>query len=476
MMTKTSWSTYQEDIFKEVKGGGEVTVAANPGSGKTTSALEIVKRQRRQTKLLVAFNKSIATELKSRTEWIPFTDASTLHSLGLKTIRENVGGVNLYNNKIWEVTKKLNVGWGLKKDWKKVTVQLSYMWQCWRVHMCRTVEEFKVAADSMGIYWDMELLAKMFEVQNHWNDNPSMIDYTDMIYLPVAMNMTPHEKYDLLIIDEAQDLSLCQHKLIQKFKGGQTVAVGDRNQAIYAFAGANNKAFELFANKSTELPLSITYRCPLAVIEHANKLYDVIVPREGATEGEVRSGTIEEIEEGDFVLCRNNAPLMDLYFYLIERRKRCYIRGSDIGNGILTLINSIKFSSISELVRILKTQLEQLETKLSDKGIASPKKHPSYGSLLEQVLVIKSICDHVYSRQELVKFVKEVFVDSTGVDKIMLSSIHKAKGLEADNIFILNRDLIPSKYAETEEQLKQEKNLLFVAITRAKNKLIYIEN
>jgi superfamily I DNA/RNA helicase len=56
----------------------------------------------------------------------------------------------------------------------------------------------------------------------------------------------------------------------------------------------------------------------------------------------------------------------------------------------------------------------------------------------------------------------------------MLSTIHKAKGLENDRIFFLCPELIPSKYATQPWQYEQEANLKYVAITRAKQELIYV--
>ena len=56
----------------------------------------------------------------------------------------------------------------------------------------------------------------------------------------------------------------------------------------------------------------------------------------------------------------------------------------------------------------------------------------------------------------------------------MLCTIHKSKGLEADVVYILNENLIPSKFAKSAEQLKQENNLKYVARTRAKNELYFL--
>ena len=65
--------------------------------------------------------------------------------------------------------------------------------------------------------------------------------------------------------------------------------------------------------------------------------------------------------------------------------------------------------------------------------------------------------------------------DHKNADIVTLSSIHKAKGLEFERTLCLgNAQLIPSKYAITEEQLEQEHNLSYIAVTRAMKSLVYI--
>jgi len=68
--------------------------------------------------------------------------------------------------------------------------------------------------------------------------------------------------------------------------------------------------------------------------------------------------------------------------------------------------------------------------------------------------------------------IKGIFSDE--VKGIILSTIHKAKGLENDRIFFLAPELIPSKYATQPWQYEQEQNLFYVAVTRAKHELIYV--
>jgi superfamily I DNA/RNA helicase len=68
---------------------------------------------------------------------------------------------------------------------------------------------------------------------------------------------------------------------------------------------------------------------------------------------------------------------------------------------------------------------------------------------------------------------KSLFINKENA--IMLCTIHKSKGLEADIVYILNEDLIPSRFAKSAEQLKQENNLKYVARTRAKEELYFLD-
>jgi superfamily I DNA/RNA helicase len=79
----------------------------------------------------------------------------------------------------------------------------------------------------------------------------------------------------------------------------------------------------------------------------------------------------------------------------------------------------------------------------------------------------------VEKRSDLEKFVKDVFSDE-GKDGIQLSTIHRAKGLEADNVFIICPSLIPSRLAVMDWELEEEKHLQYVMCTRPKNRLNFV--
>ena len=94
--------------------------------------------------------------------------------------------------------------------------------------------------------------------------------------------------------------------------------------------------------------------------------------------------------------------------------------------------------------------------------------------LYQRIEVIQCLCEEVESVKELRKLIEGIFSDD--INGIILSTIHKAKGLENDRVFFLCPELIPSRFATMDWQFEQEQNLKYVAITRAKKELIYVHS
>ena len=94
-------------------------------------------------------------------------------------------------------------------------------------------------------------------------------------------------------------------------------------------------------------------------------------------------------------------------------------------------------------------------------------------SLLDTIKTMESLPLTVTKRSDLEKFINEVFSDE-GKDGIQLSTIHRAKGLEADNVFIICPSLIPSRLSRMEWEIEEEKHLQYVMCTRPKNTLNFV--
>lgn len=241
------------------------------------------------------------------------------------------------------------------------------------------------------------------------------------------------------------------------------------HNCIYSFMGSNLDSLQAIKNapNTVTLPLSMTYRCAQDIVAEACKVFpDGIVAAPGAVKGFVGDGTFKDAQEGDFILCRNNAPLVDAFITLLRQGKKCTILGKEFGDELVSLIDSV------EDVWGLEQVLENMISKLQKKGVKSPTKCEAYDKLNEKVNVLLSLYEYFGDLETVRSRIYDIFVENVSRG-ITLSTIHKSKGLESDNIYFLEPELLPSKYATTELALYSEKCLKFVAITRARKRLIY---
>jgi superfamily I DNA/RNA helicase len=308
-----------------------------------------------------------------------------------------------------------------------------------------------------------------------------IIDYTDMIWLPYYLKDTINLfKYEWVLVDEAQDLSKAQKEIVlaSVTENGRVVAVGDPNQAIYSFAGADYNSFlDLKKTLSAKsLPLATCYRCPKNHIDLAK----TIVPHITAfkqNKGEVSVVEYEDmhhyVKEGDLIISRITSPLISLCYFLIANKIKATVRGKDIGVGLKSFLFKLKLP------------------KTFDKAIFTQKLNSYYGKekanllkndmenmadiLDEKVNCVRIIFDNAQSPITTIKdFEKEVdSIFNDNIKGVVLSTVHKAKGLEADNVYILNENMMPYYRAVTEEDYRQELNLRYVALTRAKENLYF---
>ena len=220
------------------------------------------------------------------------------------------------------------------------------------------------------------------------------------------------------------------------------------------------------------LPLSVSYRCGKNIVREAQKIVPAISYSDTAIDGIVREGTLIDLEYGDWILCRNLKPLVQTYIWLMKNKIKSKIRGKEIGEGILSLISKTGAKTIRGLNTLLEIEKDKLFKKLQKRGVRHPSLHPKMEVLIQNIEVIQYLSMEVSTVDALIKMIQNIFSDD--VKGILLSTIHKAKGLENDKIFFLCPELLPSKFATQPWQLEQEQNLKYVAITRARSELIYV--
>jgi superfamily I DNA/RNA helicase len=303
------------------------------------------------------------------------------------------------------------------------------------------------------------------------------IDFDDMLYLPTVCGAS-FFKNDWVFVDEAQDVSLIQRAMLRRAlspNGGRLVAVGDPHQAIYGFRGADSDSLDNIQAEfdAIKLPLSISYRCPRKVVELAQQYVSHIESAPDAPEGTYQhQGTewkAETINENDAILCRNNAPLVALAYRLIREGKPVRLLGRDIGAGLVSLIKRLKAKSLQDLDRKLEAWKEHETEKL----LARQREDLAAGlnDKVETLRVFMDVADP-QTVPGVIDAIYRLFSSSKGT---VLSTVHKAKGMEWDTVYLLNRDaLMPSRWARQEWQKRQEINLIYVALTRAKSTLVDI--
>jgi len=234
--------------------------------------------------------------------------------------------------------------------------------------------------------------------------------------------------------------------------------------------------------KAKELQLSICYRCPKNIVKLAQTIVPKIETYDKQKDGIVDSINTEqmltELEYGDMVLCRTNAPLVELAFKLIRLNKKVTIRGRDsLCNKLIEVIKQQHARNLDDLEKKLNKLATKQQQRLTEIEMGTRKKEQKKMLMenLDQIHTIKTIILNVTSVKNLIDTINEFFDEKW--DEIILSSIHKAKGLENDRIFIYKYDeLLPHPMARSQKERQQEQNLKYVAITRAQSELYLVDD
>lgn len=317
--------------------------------------------------------------------------------------------------------------------------------------------------------------------------NEGIIDYTDMIYLPIKWEYKAPTPYKLMFIDEAQDLSKVTRKLIVSQAldpNGRAFFIGDSAQAIFAWAGADKNSVRdtITLTKATELPLDICYRCPTTHIEMAQKLVPSIKAHPNAQTGILVCAPddilTQIVKPGDMVLCRNTAPLFQKAIECLRAKIPARIRGRDLCENLITVLKKI------EKVAEAKHQFDydQLNVLIDDWAVEEIryliKREASEASI--QMVNDKRETLHICYKDidakdmaALIDGIRSLIPSNKGdgrnISAVEFSTVHRVKGLEAERIFILEPSKMPAIWDKQQTwQFEQERNLLYVAITRSK--------
>jgi hypothetical protein len=496
----------QQDIIEAVaEGQCSLMISAYAGTAKSTT-IEMAAPGVPEPALALAFNKKIADELQGRLP--PNFKARTLNSIGhgawIKTL--NRPAINLDARKLgklvtsvardrkvplmtdqWEairdgVSAAMRAGLSPRNIGQPLIEDNESNWE--ELLDCIDTKDFPLLHD---LAWRVLVASIDLARAGH-------ISFDDQIYCPTILGGA-WEKFPRVFVDEAQDLSHLNHIMLDLCSLGPIAAVGDKRQAIYLFRGADSNSMDSLRRLRPEwndLKLTLTFRCPKAIVARQQ----AHAPGYTAFETNIDGSFIRFDRVGDegwswnklrqqlvaingnqlAILCRNNAPLMSMAFKLIREGVGCQMLGRDIGKGLIQLTTKLCKEDNTPIAQYTKVMNEWLDKECA---IALANDKPErVDKLTDQVECLRATIEGASPSTvgDLRAVLQRVFSKENG--QVILSSIHRAKGLEWPLVVHLDPWRIPSKQAQFQAAngisgpLQQEYNLRYVAETRTKHTLI----
>lgn len=462
-------------------------IQALAGAAKTSTLVGIAQRIKKHAILSVAFNKRIADEMTAR---LPgHCVAKTLNSIGHTAWGSHTGKrLVVDTSKTAGIIRTLDLTHAEQEELRDVFSDVTQLVAKAKLfgyvpeglyeealHLISWEELNEVLRDAeySPLAWMLldEILKKSITLSYQGN-----IDYDDQLYMSTLFG-AQLPKFPLTLVDEAQDLSPLNHQMIQQLVGDRRlIAVGDAYQSIYGFRGAVSDGMAVLRHrfKMREFGLTISFRCPKAIIRLARERAPMMKWADNAIEGEVRRLLSEPNELLNWgssifprscaVICRNNAPIFSLGLKLLAAGRGVTIRGMDVSKKLIKILKEFGDTAMTreELIGHLD---RWRDVKLAE------------GKLSEATIMDRYDCLRVFAQaapdlKGAIAHAERLF---SAEGPIELLSGHKSKGLEWDDVFHLDPWRIPSKYARGREEKEQEANLEYVITTRAKRSLTLLD-
>jgi DNA helicase-2/ATP-dependent DNA helicase PcrA len=492
---------------------------------------DFINQEKPKSVIYTAFNNSIVKQFNKDYMWLVQAleainvrlEFRTLHSLGFAACRRKFrlkwGSVSKYKSR-----DLLSILWGrdLREIWKekvtvieavedlvrKVKINLAHEWDGPAPEPGATemssltvsdAELLRLAAhyniDTEG--QDDEVFDTTRKILNMSLAETDRLDFEDQVWMPHVYDMPVWEKFQLGLVDESQDLNKVQQELVFR-NCDRILLVGDDRQAIYGFAGADVASMEnvkerLLADRRgcVEMHLTVTRRCGTAIVDAAKVIVPDFEAHPANLRGEVVTMPYAQAEEAmggrDMVVCRTNAPLVKLCFGLLKQGRRCHIQGRDIGEGFHKLIKQSGATTVDGLLEWLESYEHNMLERMKKRMIVD---EDALIALQDQCACLRMFAESALELHDVEEKINKVFrikpgkrkynedddeeSDDPNAEDIKLTSVHRAKGLEAQTVWIIRPEKMPHPKAKTEWAKLQEMNLKYVAYTRAISKLVLV--
>lgn len=456
-------------------------LTALAGAAKTSTLVLMAKALGSSSILCLAFNSKIAEEMRAR---LPANcTARTLNSLGHSAWGRAIGKRLVLNkDKTHNIVEAL-LRERSKSEKEEIYENLSAVYEALRsakssgyVPTGHFQQNAKPLIDDSAFFGgldeelpevceDLVVDAMVTSIEQAFG---GIVDFDDQVYMPTIFPAS-FDFYPIVMIDEAQDLSPLNHAMLRKIcpppREGSAVrrrliAVGDPCQGIYGFRGAMANSMDDLQQHwaMRELTLTISFRCPIAVVKEAQWRAPAMRWADWAKPGSVVHKTewdAELLGDNGVILCRNNAPLFNLAMKLLVAGLMPEIVGNNIGKS---LIKTMRKLGPLEMTR------EQVFAELEKWTSEKLEKSRNKGAILDQSACMRVFIEQGKTLDDAITYAEHLF---SRAGNIKMMTGHKSKGLEFENVFILDEFLL-------RKDSSQDRNLRYVMITRARETLTYI--
>lgn len=456
-------------------------IIALAGTAKTTTLQFLWKYRPTVPTLALAFNKANATKFEQVAPG--HVKGATYNSVGHRTWGTSLGGKKVLVNtkKNYNIVKELidglprrqrSEGYAAFGDLTK-TLSLAKLHgyippQVTMGQSLATEEEFFGDLEDPPDGWFIDLINRGLQTSIKQSYG-GLIDYDDQIYMSTLFGGA-FPKFPLVDLDEAQDLNPLNHAMTVRLVGPGTTltAVGDPYQSIYAFRGAVTSSMARLRERfgMHEMPLSVSFRCPIAGVLRARSRAPHMQWAPWAKPGHVEtleSWNAKDIPDGSAILCRNNAPLLTCALALLRAGRGVRLVGTDLGPQLIRALRRLsdddKLPQEHVYDTIARWEADKLRTSRSPASVAD-----------------RAECLRVFAGwgPDLGGALAHAQFIFAAAGPIQLLSGHKAKGLEWDTVYHLDPHRIPSPWARDGEALEQERNVRYVIETRFKETLYLV--
>ncbi|WP_245933293.1 ATP-dependent DNA helicase UvrD2 [Arthrobacter livingstonensis] len=397
-----------------------------------------------------------------------------------------------------------------------------------------TPETYLTQAQDRGEPGGLDKLAvgRLFQAYEDVKADRNLIDFEDVLLITVGILQedprvaaTVRDQYRHFVVDEYQDVSPLQQRMLDLWLGGRDdlCVVGDASQTIYSFTGATPRHLLDFPARypgANVVKLVRDYRSTPQVVGLANSLLksrrsgglaadalwstplELVAQRPGGPSPEFLECSDDEAEAGAVAariktLIEHGTPASEIAVlfrtngqseayeqalsgagvgYQLRGGERFFAR-KEVRDGILQLRAGSRAAEDEPLGQLVRDILGNLgwQAEAPTTGGAVRERWESLSALValaDDLVVSRSTPEHVFS---LVDFVAELTERASAqhaptVQGVTLASLHSAKGLEWDAVFLvgLSEGLMPISFADTPETVDEERRLLYVGITRAR--------